>query len=204
MYQHLGIGILLLQFQYLLHGELLVHMACTIPQEHVSAGNTIYITTQVAVGTEDDVSVLRQRLHYLASIAAGNHYVGNRLCGRRGVYITYNGMTGMLGNELGKLVGRATLRQRAGSLQVGHKHLLVGTKYLACLAHEVHATHYYNVSIGGSGLLCQCQRIANEICHILNLTVRIVVRHYYGILLTAHPAYFFLNVHIIILFILIF
>ena len=65
-------------------------------------------------------------------------------------------MTGMLCYELGKLVGRTTLCQGAGSLEVGNKNLLVGTKYLACLAHEVHTTHYYNVCIGGSSLLCQC------------------------------------------------
>ena len=103
-------------------------------------------------------------------------------------------MTGMLCYELCKLVGRTTLCKRACSLEVGNKNLLVWTKYLACLAHEVYATHYYNIGIGGSSLLCQCQRVAYEICHILNLTVGVVVCHYHGILLLAHPAYFFLNV----------
>ena len=157
MYQYLGIRILLLQFQYLLHREFLMHMTCTVPKEHVPARYTIYISTQVAVGAEDDGSVLRERLHYLAGIAAGHHYVGNGLGGSRGVYITYNGMTRMLCHELCKLVGRATLRQGAGSLQIGNKDFLVGTEYLACFAHKVHATHYYYISIGGCSLLCQSQ-----------------------------------------------
>ena len=54
----------------------------------------------------------------------------------------------MLLHKFGKGIGRTTFRQTALGIQVGHQNHLVGAQYLVGLAHEMYATHHYDIGIG--------------------------------------------------------
>ena len=60
MCQHFGFGVLFFQFDNLLEGEFLMHMARTVPYHHIASGNALDVIAQVAVRRKDDLGVHRQ------------------------------------------------------------------------------------------------------------------------------------------------
>ena len=87
--------------------------------------------------------------------------------------------------EVGKLVGRATLGQRARGVEVGDEHFLLGAEHFVGLAHEVYAAHHYHARVRLGRLTGQRQRVAYEIRYLLDLRTRIIMRHYKCLLLPA-------------------
>ena len=183
-----------LELENLFHRKLLVHMTGSLPQQHVPSGQTVDVSTQILIRTEDDGGVLGERFNDLARVAAGYHHVGDGLCGSGGVDITNHGVAGMCLDKRLELVGRTALGQRTRGVEVGYQHLLVGTEYLVGLAHEVNAAHDDNLSVGGGSLLRQCQAVSHEVGDVLNVVLGVIVSHDDGILLFAHPAYLSLDV----------
>ena len=112
------------------------------------------------------------------------------LYGSGGVHITHHLIARMLLFIFLQVVSLATVGQRATGIEVGAEHQFVRTKNLACLSHEVNTAHHNDLGIGLGSLLCQRQRVANEVGYLLNLTTCIVVSQNHGIFLLAQPAYF--------------
>ena len=195
MRQHLGLRVLLLELQYFFHGEALVHVAGTVPEHHLPARYLIDILAQVAVGAEDDFLVLGQALHDLACVGGGDHHVGDGLDGGRGVDVGDDGVAGAGFAEVGKLVGRATLGQRARGVEVGDEHFLLGAEHFVGLAHEVYAAHDDDVRVGLCRLACQGQAVAYEVGHFLQRLVGVVVGQDDGVLFLRQAAYFCFQVN---------
>ena len=179
---------LLLQLQYLLQRELFVHVAGTVPQHHVAAGDAVDVASQVLVRTEDDLLVLGKTLHYLPCVAAGNHHIGQSLGGGSGVDIAYHGVAGMLLDKLAEAIHGAAFCQRALRIEVGHQHHFVGTENLVGLSHEVNTAHHDDVCISLGSLLCQSQAVTHKVGYILYVALGVVMRHDDCVLLLAHAA----------------
>ncbi len=56
---------------------------------------------------------------------------------RRGIDIAHHCVARMGRHEIREPVGRATVGKRASGTEIRHQHLLVGTKYLGRLSHEM-------------------------------------------------------------------
>ena len=154
MYEHLCLGILLLEGHEFLHGEAFVHVAGSIPQEHLATRDGIQVGTEVAVGPKDERLVLRKTFHYLARVAGRDNHVGDSLDGGRSIDVTNHLVVGMRMYKFSESIGGTTFGQGAGSTQVGNEHFLLRAEYFVGLAHKVHATHNYDVGIGLGGALC--------------------------------------------------
>ena len=99
-------------------------------------------------------------------------------------------MVWMTLHKLSKLFWWTAFCKATSGIEVRHKHLLVWTKYLVRLAHEMDATHYYDVCISLSSLLSKGKTVAYKVCYVLYLTLRIIMRYDNCILFLAHTAYF--------------
>ena len=60
VYQHFCLRMLTFEFKDFLYAKTCMNMTGTIPQQHISAGNGIDISTQILIRTEDDRCFLRQ------------------------------------------------------------------------------------------------------------------------------------------------
>jgi len=56
-----------------LYRELLVYVASTVPQEHITPRNAIYIITQIAVGSKNYFSIEGQRVDNLLGVGRRYH-----------------------------------------------------------------------------------------------------------------------------------
>jgi hypothetical protein len=79
--------------------------------------------------------------HDLQRAGAGHHPVGACLHGGAGVGVDDDLAVRVGVAEGREVVGRAAQVQRAGRVQVGHQHALLGAQDLGGLAHEAHAGH---------------------------------------------------------------
>ena len=183
MGEDLGIGISCLQLHDALHGELFVHVAGTVPEQHLAPCDGVDVVAQVPVGTEDDGRVLRKAFHNLTRVARGHDHVSECLDGSGRVDIGDDRVVRMFVYELGKAVGRTTVGERTACCQVGDKHFLVGTKDFGCLAHEVYAAHHEDVGIATGCPLCEGEAVAHEVGKVLDLAFLVVVCQDDGILL---------------------
>ena len=59
----------------------------------------------------------------------------------------------------------------------------------------MHTTHHDDLGIRFGSLACQCQGVADEVGHLLNLTLRIVVGENHRILFLADCSYFFFQIY---------
>ena len=194
--QHLGVRILLLQFNYLLHRELLMHGAGAVPQQHITAGNAVYVVTKVTVRAKDNLLILRQAVNYLTGVCRGHNYVCQSLHSRRCVDVRYYRMPRILFNELCELVCRAAVSKRAASLSIGNQNLFIWREYLGGLPHKMHAAHNNNGSVCLGSPLGQRQTVSHIVSYVLDCRLLIVVRHYHGVLLLTEAVDFFYKVHI--------
>ncbi len=175
MNEYLGSGMLSLEFKNLFKGELLVHMACTIPQHHVTTGLRIDIISQIAVGTKNYFLILRQRIDHLHGIAGSDDNIGESLDGSRSVDVRDHSVTRMILYEFFKFGSRATVGKRASGIEVRHQHLLLRTKNLDSLAHEMHSAHH---DYGIVETFCdpgKSEGVAYKISHLLDFTHRVVM-----------------------------
>ena len=92
-------------------------------------------------------------------------------------------MVRVLPYECCKTVCRTAFCQGAGGAEVGADHALLRAEDFARLCHEVYATHDDDVCLRLGSLLRQCQRVAYEVCQVLQCAVGVVVRQDDGILL---------------------
>ena len=174
-----------------LHG--VVHGAHTVPQQHLAAGHLVDIAAQVAVGREDNLLLLGQRAHQLLGVAAGAYKVAEGLDFSRAVDVAYHHVVGVLGLELGKVVGLAALGQRAAGFHVGQQHLAARVENLGRLGHEMHAAEDNDVGRGLLGPLCQRQAVAYVVGKLLYLVTLVVVTQYHGVFLALQAQYFLLQ-----------
>ena len=186
---------LLLQRHDGLHRETLMHMAATLPQQHLSARSRVDVAAQVVVGAKDDALVPGQLVYNLLRIAARHHHIGQRLHSRRRVHIAHHGVAGMLIDERLQVVGLATVGQRAASVQVGAQHLLLWRQQLARLGHEVHTRHHNDVGVGLRSLSGQRKRVAHKVGHLLNVARGVVVGQQHRVLLLAQTTNLLLQIY---------
>ena len=185
MYQHVGIRILLLQFENLHHGELFVNVASTVPKHHFASGDGVDVVAQVPVRAEDNLFVLREAFYNLLGVGGCHHHIGHGLDGCRGIDIRDDRVVGMFLHELGEVIGRTTVGQRTSGIEVGHQHFLVGAKHLGSLAHKMNATHHNDIGIRLGSPLCQSQAVAHKVGYILYFATLVVVSEDNGILFLA-------------------
>lgn len=175
MHEHFGRWVLTLELDDFFERELFVHVTRTVPQQHVAARLGVDVIAEIAVGAKDDFLIGRKRLDYLHGVARSDHDVGESLDGGRRVDIRHHCVTRVFLDEFFQLRGRATVGERTPGVEIGHKHLFVGTEYFDCLAHEVDSTHDDDVIVELLGNLSQGQRIAHKVGHILDVAHRVVV-----------------------------
>ena len=170
-------------------------MAAAVPEQHVATRHAVDIVAQIVVGTEDELLVLRQTVHHLLRVARSDHHVCERLHGSRSVHVAHHLVARVLRLELLQVLSLARVRKRAAGCEVGAEHLLLRRKQLACLSHEVHAAHHDDLSVGLCSLARQCQRVADEIGHLLHFAHRIVVSQHHCVLLLTQATYLLLQVN---------
>ncbi len=175
MSQHHRLRILLFQFHDLLHRKFLVDMTCAVPQKHLPPGHRIYIIAEIPVRTENNLLILRKRLHDLSGVRRSHQHVAQSLHLRRSIDIAHHRMAGMLTDETTEITGRATVGKRTSGTLVRQQHRLVRTEYLHGLTHEVHTAHHHHRLRQLRADLGQRQRIAYMVGHILNLRTRIIM-----------------------------
>lgn len=190
MHQHLGSGMLLLEFKNLFERELLMYVASSVPEHHVATGLGVDIISQIAVGTEDDFLVLGERLDHLHGVARGDHDVGESLDRGRGVDVGNHRVSGVLLDEFFKLGSRAAVGQRTPGVEVGNEDLFLRTKDLDGLAHEVDSAHHDDVVVESFGNPGEGERVAHKVGHILDLAHGVVMREDDGVLLFLESEYF--------------
>ena len=89
--------------------EFIVHDAGALPQQHVGAGFTLDVATQVLVGRPQDLSsLLVQVTNDVDGAGTGDHPVGSRLHGGTGVGIDHHLAVGVGVTEGREIHGRAT------------------------------------------------------------------------------------------------
>ena len=88
-----------------------MHMASTVPQQHLTACHTVDIVAKIVVRTEDDFSILRQLVNHALGIATGHYYIGQSLHSSCSVDIAHHQMIGMLLLELPQIVSLAAVSQ---------------------------------------------------------------------------------------------
>ena len=176
MSQHNSIRVLLLQFHNGFHREALMHMTTTVPKQHIAACDAIDVTAQILIRTKDYLRVFWEGVNDFLRVAAGHHHIGQGFHGCRCIHITHHLIARMLVLVLFQVFGLTTVGQRTPRIQIRTKHQFLGTEYLTRLSHEMDTTHDDDFCIGLRGLLCQSQRIADEVSHLLNIAHRIIMR----------------------------
>ena len=68
MNKHRSIGMFGLEASDILHAEAFMHMTGAIPQQHVAAGYGIYVSAEIAVGTENQLCIDRKTVYHLARV----------------------------------------------------------------------------------------------------------------------------------------
>jgi hypothetical protein len=193
MHQHLGAGMGLDQQFELERLELVMHDAGAVPAQHVGAGLAPDVVAQVPVGCPQDLAALRvQGAHHVERTAGGDQPVGTRLHGSAGVRVDHHGTVRVLVAEGAEGIGRTAQVQRAGGVQVGHQHALLGRENLRGLAHEAHAgddqglrrmiaaeaRHFERVADDAAGLLGE----------VLQVGMHVVMRDHHRIALAQQAA----------------
>ena len=112
-------GMLGLELQELGLAERLVDDADARPQQHLAAELAREIAAEVAVGTEDDLLVLRDLVEDDLRARRGDDDVAERLHRRRAVDVGQRHMVRVRGAERGELVGRAAVLEAAAGVHVG-------------------------------------------------------------------------------------
>ena len=188
VHQHLGIGILLLELDEFFHREAFMHVARTVPQEHVAPRNAVDVSPEVAVGSEDNFFVLRKTLHNLLGIARSYHHVRHCLRGGRGVDVGNDRVVGVVVHKFGELLCRTAFGERAGGVEVGNEHRLFGAENFVGFTHKVHAAHHNHVGVRLGGLAGECKAVTDKVGDVLNHAFGIIVCKDYGVLLPTHFA----------------
>ena len=136
-----GLGVLTLHAHDLFHREARVDMASAVPQEHVAASHAVYVRAEVIVGPKDYLLVLGEGVDDLLCVARCHHNIGERLHLGSGVDVAHHLVARVLRLILAQIFGAARVGERASCSEVRCEHQLVGREDLACLRHEMHATH---------------------------------------------------------------
>ena len=189
MCQHRSIRILLFQFQQCFQREPAMHMASTIPQQHFSSCHTVYIVTQILIRTEYNLCILRQLIHYFLCVRRGHHHICQCFHIGACVHIAHHHIAGMFFLVFFQVCSLTTVCQTTSGSHIRNHYLFCRAQYLHGLAHEVHPAHHNYVRIHRSCLLCQSQRVANKIRHLLYFRSCIVMRHDNRIFLLTQSAY---------------
>ena len=124
--RHRSIGMLGLELQQLGLAEGLVDDADAGPQQHVAAHLARQIAAKVAVGTEDDLLVLRDLVEDDLRAARRDDDVAKRFHRRRAVDVGQRDMVRMGLAEGRELVGRAAVFEAAAGVHVGQDDNLFG------------------------------------------------------------------------------
>ena len=111
MNQNSSVRILFFQLQYFLHRELFVHMAGTIPKQHIASCNRIDIITQISIRTENNLFICRKTFYDLLGISRSDHHIGHRFNSRCSVNIRNHCIIRMLLDKFSKLISRTTVGQ---------------------------------------------------------------------------------------------
>jgi recombinational DNA repair protein (RecF pathway) len=93
--------------------ETLVHVACTIPQEHIATRHGVDVAAQVAVWTEDQGLICGETFYDFLSVARCHHDVGVCLDCRRSVDVVNDFVVRMCRGESCKLCRWTTFSQGA-------------------------------------------------------------------------------------------
>ena len=186
VHQHGGLRVLHHQVAQAVGLELFVHDAGAVPDQHVGAGDALDVMPEVPVGREQDLFALRVQVRdHVLGDAGGHHPVRARLHGGRGVRVNHHGAVGVLIAERRELVGRAAQVQRAGGLQGGHQHALVGRQDLGRLAHELDAGHDQGLRRVVVAEARHLQRVADNAAgflgQVLHRAVGVVVGDQHGV-----------------------
>ena len=160
-------------------------MASPIPKQHIPSCNAVDVITQVTIRPKDHRCTFGEALHDLTGIGRGHHHICHRFHSRCRVHVGNDRMTRMRLHKSRKLLRRTAICQRATGIQIGHQYLLVRTKNLGGLTHEMHTTQHDNIRCCLGCPLCQGQAIAYIIGNVLYVACLIVMRQDHRILLLA-------------------
>ena len=174
-----------------------MHMTATVPQQHVSSRHAVYIRAEVIVRAEDKLLVLREGVYNLLCVAACYNNIRKSLHGSRSVHIAYHLVSRVFLLVFLQVLRFARVSKRASCIKVWTEYNFFRRQDFACLRHEMHSTHYYNVGIRICRLACKCQRVAYEVCHFLYVSRSVIMCQYYSILFLAEFSYFVLQVYVL-------
>ena len=150
-----------LQFYNFFGLHCVVHHAHSVPQNHVAAGYAVDISAEVFVGGEDYFLVLGQGIDKFFGVTRSAYQIGQGFNLRRAVDVGNNHVVGVLGFELGKILGLARFGQRAACLHVGQNHFFRRVEDFGGLGHEMNAAENNYVAVHIQGFLGKGQTIAH-------------------------------------------
>ena len=150
-------------------------MAGTIPQQHITSGNTVDIITQVTVRAENHLRSFRETFNNLTGIRGSYHHICHRFHSSSCIHIRNNHMIRMLFYKFSKLRSRTTVCQRTACIQIGNQYLLIRTKNLRRFTHEMNTAKNNDIRRCFSRPLSQCQAVSYIICYILYISCLIIM-----------------------------
>jgi predicted TPR repeat methyltransferase len=178
---HLGVGVTLHQADDLPLAERLVHEARARPEDHRATGDLLDVTTEVAVGREEDRLVFRDRADDLLGVRRRDDVVALGLHRGRAVDVADGHGARVPVAPLLEARRGAAVGERAAGLEIGHDDDAIGVQDLRRLGHEVHAGEADHVGLGAARGLRELQRITEEVGDVLDVAILVVVREDDGV-----------------------
>jgi hypothetical protein len=152
---------------------------------HLTPGLARQIATQMLVGTEYDLLVLRDLRKDFFRRRTGDNDVREPFHFRRTVDVRQRDVVGMRGTESSKGRRRAGIFQTTPGVHVGQDNDLVRRQDFGGLGHEADATERDDVGAGCLRLAAEVQTVSDEIGKILQFRTLIIMREDDGVLFLA-------------------
>ena len=148
------------------------------------------VAAQVLVGSEQNLTILRDRVHDLFGVARGDDVVAVRLHLGRAVDVADRDCFRKARAPGSKTLARTAVGERTTGLHVRHQDDAFGVQNLGRLRHEVNTGEQDHV---GSCALCglrELKRVADEIGQLLNFAFLVIVGEQDGVALAFEAADF--------------
>ena len=188
MHEHQRAGMLRLQQVELEPLELVVDDARAVPHQHVGAGLLLDVAAEVPVRRPQHLAaLLLQVVDDRQRARARHHPVGTRLHRGTGVGVDDNAAVGVGVAKALEIFGRTAEVERAGRVEIGHQHTLLGAQDLRRLAHEAHARDDERLARVITDEARHLERISDAAAglerEILNVAVDVEMRDQHGVVL---------------------
>ena len=72
-----------------------MHVASSVPKQHVTSGNGIDVVAKIPIRTENDLFIRRETFYDLAGVARSDHHIRDSLGGSRSIDVRDDRMAGM-------------------------------------------------------------------------------------------------------------